>query len=133
MRNRFLRALRDDPRMVAVLVLGLGALAVLVTVGVVLVSRSAQTPADETAGRSREEPGEAAGVPPLPEITVDDLAVPDEGRRMEIWHWERFRTPGEPWSADEGDRFFVDPREPALDYLEARNDEEIKRILREVP
>ncbi|MFP4011346.1 MAG: hypothetical protein ACLFUM_06560, partial [Spirochaetaceae bacterium] len=97
MRNRFLRALRDDLRVIAVLVLGLGALAVLVTVGVVLVSRSAQTPAEETAGRSREEPDEAAGVPPLPEISVDDLAVPDEGRRMEIWHWERFRTPGEPW------------------------------------
>lgn len=130
MRNRVLRALRDDRRLVIAGILGLGVLASLVTVVAVLFTRATAAPA---------EPAQAAGpvqadLPqPLPEVELDDYIVPDEGRRIETWGWERYRTPGEPWTEEHAARFWQEPTGPAREYLKQRNDEEIERIFQNVP
>ncbi len=130
MRSRLLRALRDDWRLTAAAFLGLGVLAALVTVVAVLMSRPASEPTDATPPSA---PPEADIGRALPEIGVEDFVVPNEGERLETWRWQRYRTPGEPWDPEQVDRFWQDPREPALEYLRTRNDEEIERIFQHVP
>jgi hypothetical protein len=137
---------REDWRLVAAGVLGLGVVAALVTAGIVLVSRGgdgagargqAGRPADISAsGRGGDGAGGAERADadrPLPQVRIDDFVVPDEGRRLENWWWERYRTPGKPWSEADVNRFWIDPEQPAREYLRERNDEEIERIFRNVP
>ncbi|MFO8065752.1 MAG: hypothetical protein R6V29_14105 [Spirochaetia bacterium] len=130
MRSRFLTALRDDWRVLVATILGMSLFAVLVTVVAVLWTRPSAPEGEE--GTEESLLGENAR-PQLPNVGIDDLAVPNEGRRLENWTWQRYRTPGNPWDEEEVDRFWVDPKEPALEYLGTRNDEEVERILQNVP
>jgi hypothetical protein len=132
MRSRIARAYRDDWRLVIATILGLGVLAAVVTVVAVLVTRPAG-PATEATARTAGDRVAADPADALPEIRLGDYMVPDEGRRMETWWWERFRTPGEPWDAADVDRFWQEPTEPAREFLRSRNDEEIERIFQNVP
>lgn len=130
MRSRVLRAFRDDWRLIAALILALGMLAALVTVIMVLATRPDPAPAEPSRGAGRVPAG--AG-PALPEVEVQDLIVPNEGRKIETWSWERYRTPGEPWDPEQVERFWQDPDAAAQEYLQRRNDEEIERIFQKVP
>lgn len=134
MPSRIFEAFRDDWRVTVAAVLGLGLLAALLTVVVVLISRPGGDAAGEgaTAGDAAS-PTAPAGSRPLPSVTLEDFRVPNEGQRLENWWWERYRTPGKQWTEDQIDRFWEDPVEAGLDYLEARNDEEMERILENVP
>jgi hypothetical protein len=131
MRSRVLRALRDDRRLVVAAILGLGVLASLVTVVAVLVTRAAAPPPPEPAEPAG--PAQADLPQPLPEVELDDYIVPDEGSRIETWGWERYRTPGEPWTEEHAARFWQEPTGAAREYLRQRNDEEIERIFQNVP
>ncbi|MFO7780282.1 MAG: hypothetical protein R6W94_01500 [Spirochaetia bacterium] len=130
MRSRVLRALRDDWRLTAAAFLGVGVLAALVTIVAVLITRP---PSEPTGEAPPPAPSEADIGHALPEIGVEDFVVPDEGERLETWWWQRYRTPGEPWDPEQVERFWQDPREPALEYLRTRNNEEIERIFQNVP
>lgn len=130
MRSRLLRAFRDDWRLSAAAILGIGVLAALVTVIAVLITRPAPEPGGDAPPPA---PPEADIGRALPEVGVEDFVVPNEGERLETWWWQRYRIPGEPWESEQVERFWQDPREPALQYLRIRNDEEIERIFQNVP
>jgi hypothetical protein len=129
MRSRVLRAARDDWRVVAGVILGLGVIAALTTVIAVRITRP-EAPPEELA---QQAPARADFPQPLPAVELDDYTVPDEGRSIERWGWERYRTPGEPWTEDQAARFWHEPAAAALEYLQQRNDEEIQRIFENVP
>ncbi|MFP4375061.1 MAG: hypothetical protein ACLFPO_12075 [Spirochaetaceae bacterium] len=130
MRSRPLRAVRDDWRLAAAAVLGLGVLAALITVLAVLITRPASPSGGEAVPQG---PAEADLDRPLPEIGMEDFVVPNEGEQLETWWWRRYRTPGEAWDSEQVERFWRNPREPAQQYLRSRNDEEIMRVFRDVP
>jgi hypothetical protein len=135
MRSSVVRAFRDDWRVLGATVLGLGVLAAVVTVAFVLLTgpSSGGEESERAAAEGENRASRRPITPPLPEVSAGDFVVPDEGRRLETWWWERFRTPGRPWDRARGDRFWRDPKGPALEYLQRRNDEEVERTLQKVP
>jgi hypothetical protein len=81
-------------------------------------------------------PAPPRDVPPVTtprfELSVSDLAFPDELRDITFSEWLVFRPPLDRWNREQIERFWIDPELIRLERLEAENDEKILRIFETV-
>ncbi|TVQ96553.1 MAG: hypothetical protein EA403_15935 [Spirochaetaceae bacterium] len=66
-------------------------------------------------------------------VTLDTLHLPDESERLTRRHWLRFRPPRERWTAEDVERFWIDPGMIGAEYLSETNRRLIEEMLKDVP
>ena len=66
-------------------------------------------------------------------IDVTTIEVPNEAERLTQWSWIRFRAPRERWTAEDVNRFWIDPGRVGAEYLSQTNRRLIEELLSGVP
>ena len=64
-----------------------------------------------------------------PKVSIEELSIPNEDRRLLRPAPAPFRAPRDSWDADDIGRFWISPTEIGVDWLADQSDEEIERIL----
>jgi hypothetical protein len=105
--------------------LGLAALAVIITLVVMLPGRIRTREEREEAVRTREM--EAM------EIDLTELKIPEEYRAILKSQWYPYRPRMEQWTQEMAGQFWVDPKEIGADLLAEENAELMRDLFEEVP
>ena len=105
--------------------LGLAAVAVIITVAVMLPRRI----------RTREDREEAAQTREMAAMEIDltELKIPEEYRALLKSQWYPYRPRMEQWTPETARQFWVDPKEIGADLLAEENAELIRSLLEEAP
>lgn len=80
-----------------------------------------------------EQPVERGVAQPLAPINLTTIEIPNEAERLQTWGIEQYRPPRERWSAEEVDRFWIDPGQIGSEYLSDTNRQLIEELLQGVP
>ncbi len=107
---------------------------VLVTfAGTVLVLWIGGAWSPRAAPRPVEQPVDRGMAQPLAPINLTTIEIPNEAERLQTWGLEQYRPPRERWSAEEVDRFWIDPGQIGSEYLSDTNRQLIEELLQGVP
>ncbi|TVQ39258.1 MAG: hypothetical protein EA384_07085 [Spirochaetaceae bacterium] len=101
--------------------------------GGTLLYLALQPPPAATAAQQQAvtaAPSSARLVAPIDLTTIE---VPNEAERLTQWSWMRFRAPRERWTAEDVDRFWIDPGRVGAEYLSQTNRRLIEELLSGVP
>ena len=66
-------------------------------------------------------------------VTMDTLDLPDESERLTRRHWIRFRPPRERWTAEDVERFWIDPGVIGAEFLSETNRRLVEEMLKDIP
>jgi hypothetical protein len=123
------------PRYEILIVAGVALLAFIITLSVMASSVGAR--ARRRAQEARQEL-ERPRTPPILSaddlaLTPDDFLLPQAPSMSTDIPYVPFRPRLEKWSAEIAGKYWISPRDIAIDILRAVNDENMKRLLQDVP
>lgn len=105
--------------------LGLAAVAVIITVVVMLPQRI----------QTREQREEAVRTQEMAAMKIDltELKIPEEYRSLLASQWYPYRPRMEQWTREAAQQFWVDPKDIGAELLAEENDELIRNLFAEAP
>ena len=104
-----------------------------VSFGGTLLYLALRSPRARTAPETTQQAPAPAAPRLLVPIDLTTIEMPNEAERLQQWRWKRFRPPRERWSAEDVDRFWIDPGQVGAEYLSETNRRLIEELLSEVP
>ncbi len=123
------------PRREILIIAGAALLAFIVTL--VIMASSTGSRARRRALEARQELERTRTQPALTaedlELTADDFLLPRAPAVGTALSYVPYRPRLERWSAEMAARYWIPPREVVIDVLRKINDENMKRLLQEVP
>ncbi len=123
------------PRREILIVAGVALIAFIVTLLVMIPGSAAR--ARRRAADQRQEAAAAKKPPSLSPaelaLTPEDYLLPPAPRVDYALHYVPFRPRLERWPAEVAGKYWISPREIAIDALESVNDRNMERLFQEVP
>ena len=123
------------PRYEILIIAGVAIVAFVVTLSVMASSSGAR--AHRRALEAHQETERAHTQPALSadelELTADDFLVPQPPPADMSISYVPFRPRREKWSEEVAGKYWIPPREIAIDVLTSINDRNMKRLLQDVP
>ena len=123
------------PRREILIIAGAALVAFIVTLAVLASSSGSQS--RRRAQEARQEQEKTRQAPVLSaeelELTPDDFLLPQAPAVDTDLSYVPFRPRLEKWSAEMAGKYWIPPRDIAVDVLKAVNDENMKRLLQGVP
>jgi hypothetical protein len=123
------------PRREILIIAGLALVSFIVTLAV--LGSSTGSRARRRAQEARQELDKTRRTPVLSaaelELTPDDFLLPPTPAANTDLSYVPYRPRFTAWSAEMADKYWIAPREIAIDVLKAVNDENMKRLLQDVP
>jgi hypothetical protein len=124
------------PRYEILIIAGVALVAFVVTLSVMASSTGARARRRAVEARQETErsptPKPALSADEL-ELTPDDFLVPQPPAADTALSYVPFRPRLERWSEEIAGKYWIPPREIAIDVLRSINDQKMKRLLQDVP
>lgn len=99
-----------------------------------LALRPARTPAEtSSAEQTSDRHSRDLTLRPVVPTSLTTIEIPDESERLLSWRWKRYRPPRQRWTAQDVERFWLDPGGIGAEYLSQTNRRLIQELLQGVP
>ncbi len=123
-----------EAKLYGLIVAGVTMLALIGTLGFMLLNRNPEPTPRQSASRAESPAGAALlGETLQSESLIQELKIPDEYKQLHREKWSPFREVHESWSLEQIEQFWKDPSTLVEEVLQAQSDREVEEFFEEIP